>query len=121
MLVLSKDLNFKQCAYLIGNLVHIPPSESADSLNKIVSRVLRRLKGNWLFHVCFSTACFRKLNLRFNDVYSKTLRPNWQTNVAVLGEVVYFNLETMELLLSFMDPDELEYHIQQIHTDTNFF
>lgn len=93
-------MSFKQCAILL---------DSASDNNEL-ERLLRYLEDcekHWLVYLCFFIACYQK-----TDCIKHTIRPNWRTNVAILGEMVDFNAETVLVVLSFIEPEE---HVKITH------
>ena len=89
-------MSFKQCAILL---------DSASDNNEL-ERLLRYLEDcdkHWFVYLCFYIACYRQTE---RNIYKHTIRPNWRTNVAILGEMVDFNAETMLVVLSFIEPEE---------------
>ncbi len=80
--------DFKTCARLIG-------SASDDQLNKNVY-ILKYLYDH-LLQWAFRTAIFSA---------DGTLRPLWRKNVEALGQVDTFDVQTCELILSFVEPQE---------------
>lgn len=86
----SEGMDFKKCARLIG-------AARDDQLPKVKVNILDRLNSWKMLQWCFRAACFSGLGQP---------RSRWRENVAALGQVKEFDVQTMTLVLSFLDPNE---------------
>lgn len=90
------EMSFKKCAILLD-------SASDNNALVLLLRELGDCEKHWLLYFCFYIACYRQTE---RNIFKHTIKPNWRTNVAVLGEMVDFNVETVLAVLSFIDPEE---------------
>lgn len=87
----SRTLDFKKCGIIFSNATEV-------QLESILLKLLDQPKY-WLYWKSFNIACCNTMTNR--------LRPTWRENVKALSEMDAFNVETMALILSFLEPSEL--------------
>lgn len=96
-----KLVNFRTCSILFSGVDTIPSSTSSspeeDNKSKIIQQLLTLLKNNkfWLLYKCFSLACYS------NSERKELEEENWHENVTALGEIDTFDINAINLILSF--------------------